>query len=201
MVGISRVVKDRILVGLNNRDPRWHDVYSLDLATGKLTLVLQNDGGFAGYTADEQLVAAHRAEATDDGGAEFFRILNGKVEESAFATIGLEDSQTTGPLGFTTDGKTLYWVDSRGRDTAALVGQDVASSGQTTLSPRIRAPISRRSWPIPRPASCRPGRSITSAPNGRRASRPSGASSRGSSENSRGTSTSPRAPTPTTNGR
>ena len=32
VVGISKQQKDRILVGLNNRDPRWHDVYSLDLA-------------------------------------------------------------------------------------------------------------------------------------------------------------------------
>ena len=47
IVGISNQVKDRILVGVNNRDPRWHDVHSLDLATGKLTLLLQNDG-FAG---------------------------------------------------------------------------------------------------------------------------------------------------------
>ena len=141
VVGISRVVKDRILVGLNNRDPRWHDVHSLDLATGKLTLVLQNDGGYAGYTADEQLVPRIAQKSTDDGGSQFFRILNGKVEDSAFATVGLEDSQTTGPLGFTTDGKTLYWVDSRGRDTAALVGQDVASGGQTTIAEDPRADI------------------------------------------------------------
>jgi hypothetical protein len=33
---ISRRVRDRILIGLNNRDPRWNDVYSLDLASGKL---------------------------------------------------------------------------------------------------------------------------------------------------------------------
>ena len=39
-IGASTVIKDRILIGLNNRDPRWHDVHSLDLKTGKLTLVL-----------------------------------------------------------------------------------------------------------------------------------------------------------------
>src|SRR4051812_25236844 len=141
VVGISRVVRDRILVGLNNRDPRWHDVYSLDLASGKLTLVLQNDGGYAGFTADEQLVPRIAQKSTDAGGSEFFRIMNGKVEDSAFASVGLEDSQTTGPLGFTTDGKTLYWIDSRGRDTAALVGQDVASGRQTTVAEDARADI------------------------------------------------------------
>jgi dipeptidyl aminopeptidase/acylaminoacyl peptidase len=141
IVGISRVVKDRILVGLNNRDPRWHDVHSLDLATGKLTLVLQNDGGYAGFTADEQLLPRIAQKSTDNGGAQFFRILNGKIEDSAFATVGLEDSQTTGPLGFSTDGKTLYWLDSRGRDTAALVGQDVASGRQSTIAEDPRADI------------------------------------------------------------
>jgi hypothetical protein len=40
VTGISRHVKDRILIGVNNRDPKWHDVHSLDLKTGKLTPVL-----------------------------------------------------------------------------------------------------------------------------------------------------------------
>jgi hypothetical protein len=34
IVGTSRKVKQRILVGINNRDARWHDVHSLDLASG-----------------------------------------------------------------------------------------------------------------------------------------------------------------------
>ena len=39
--------------------------------------------------------------------------------------MALEDSLTTSPAGFTADGKTLYWIDSRGRNTAALIAQDV----------------------------------------------------------------------------
>lgn len=141
IVGISRTIKDRILIGLNNRDPRWHDLYSLDLATGKLTLVLQNDGGYAGYTADEQLLPRIAQKETPDGGAQFFRIAGGKVEAAPFATIGLEDSLTTAPAGFTTDGKTLYWIDSRGRDTAAVIAQDVASGRQTVIAEDRRADI------------------------------------------------------------
>jgi hypothetical protein len=62
IVGISNLVKDRILVGVNNRDPKWHDVHSLDLKTGKLTPVLINEGGYAGFIADRQL--AIRAPAS-----------------------------------------------------------------------------------------------------------------------------------------
>jgi hypothetical protein len=51
---VSLQVQDRILVGLNNRDPRWHDVHALDLASGELTEVLENDG-FGAFLIDQQL--------------------------------------------------------------------------------------------------------------------------------------------------
>jgi len=51
LVGSSNKHKERVLVGLNNRDAKWHDVYSLNLKTGMLTLVQKNDG-YAGFLAD-----------------------------------------------------------------------------------------------------------------------------------------------------
>lgn len=141
MVGISNQVKDRILVGLNNRDPRWHDVHALDLASGKLTLVMQNDGGYADFSADEQLVLRMVSKSRPDGGMDYFRITDGKVEISPMGQVGMEDSLTTRPLDYTTDGKTLYWADSRGRDTAALVAQDVATGATTVVAQDARADI------------------------------------------------------------
>jgi dipeptidyl aminopeptidase/acylaminoacyl peptidase len=140
IVNISRTVKDRILVAVNNRDARWHDLYSVDLATGKLTLVLQNDG-YAGFVADEQLVPRVALKSTPSGGTEFYRVVGGKIEPKAFAEIGLDDSLTTNPIGFTVDGKTLYWLDSRGRDKAALVAQDLASGTTKVVAQDARADI------------------------------------------------------------
>ena len=37
-----------------------------------------------------------------------------------------EDDLTTGPIGFTRDGRTLYWISSIGRDKAALLGHGLA---------------------------------------------------------------------------
>ena len=51
VVSVSPLIKDRILVGLNNRDPQWHDIHSLDIKTGKLTEILRADG-YAGFVAD-----------------------------------------------------------------------------------------------------------------------------------------------------
>ncbi|HEX8582799.1 MAG TPA: S9 family peptidase [Allosphingosinicella sp.] len=141
IVNISNDVPDRILIGVNNRDPRWHDVHSLDLKTGKLTPVLQNDGGYAGFLADEQLVVRVASKSRADGGSSFFRVSGNKVDAQPFEEVTLEDSQTTQPVGFTTDGKTLYWIDSRGRDTAALIAQDVATGKKTLIAESAKADI------------------------------------------------------------
>ncbi|HEY0413702.1 MAG TPA: S9 family peptidase [Allosphingosinicella sp.] len=141
VVGISREVKDRILVGVNNRDAKWHDVYSLDLASGKLTPVLMNTGGYAGFTADEQLNVRIATKSRADGGSDYYRVANNQAEAQPFEQVTLEDSQTSGPAGFSTDGKTLYWLDSRGRDTGAVIAQDVASGRKTIVAQDARADI------------------------------------------------------------
>lgn len=141
IVAISNEVKDRILVGINNRDPKWHDVHSLDLASGKLTPVMINTGGFQSFLADEQLNIRGATKPRPDGGSAFYRVTSGKVEAEPFEQITLEDAQTTFPAGFTTDGRTLYWIDSRGRDTAALIAQDVATGRKTIVAENDRADI------------------------------------------------------------
>jgi dipeptidyl aminopeptidase/acylaminoacyl peptidase len=141
IVAVSNHVKDRILIGVNNRDPKWHDVYSLDLASGRLTPVLMNMGGYADFSADDQLNVRVAAKARPDGGSDFYRVAGSKVETTPFEQVTLEDSQTTNPVGFTSDGKILYWVDSRGRDTAALIAQDVATGAKTVVAQNPRADI------------------------------------------------------------
>ncbi|QEL11992.1 S9 family peptidase [Kushneria phosphatilytica] len=140
IIGISRLVRDRLLVGINNRDPRWHDVYSLDLASGELTLVLENEG-YAGFIADEHLELRLAAQPREDGGETYFRITANGIEDEPFATIGFEDSANTGPIGFTRDGNTVYWIDSRERDTAALMAQDWHSGELRLIGHSPRADV------------------------------------------------------------
>jgi dipeptidyl aminopeptidase/acylaminoacyl peptidase len=140
IVHISPRVKDRILVGVNNRDPRWHDVHSLDLATGKLTLVLRNDG-FGDFQADDALQLRLASKSRADGGLDYFRLQNGQPDATPLASVGMDDALSTSPIGFTADGKTLYWTDSRQRNTAALVAQDVASGSSTVVAQDARADI------------------------------------------------------------
>lgn len=140
IVGTSTTLKDRMLIGLNRRDPRWHDVYMLKPATGALTPVFQNDG-YAGFVADDQLRLRIASKPRADGGVDYFRITGDKVEQAPFVSVSFEDAGTTAPLGFTADGKTLFWTDSRGRDTAALMAQDWTSGRMTVLGEDARADV------------------------------------------------------------
>jgi dipeptidyl aminopeptidase/acylaminoacyl peptidase len=135
---VSPQVRDRILVGVNNRDPRWHDVYALDLSSGALNLVFENDG-FGSFLIDQTLAVRGGARPRPDGGMDYYSIEGGVVGAEPFDRISFEDAPTVDPLRYTADGKTLYWIDSRGRDTAALIAQDVASGARTVLAedPRV----------------------------------------------------------------
>ncbi|MDB5696031.1 MAG: family peptidase [Sphingomonas bacterium] len=141
LIGGSQKIKDKLLVGVNNRDPRWHDVHLLDLATGKLTLVFKNDG-YSGFVADDDLRLRLVSRPRPDAGSDWFRVTNSVPEATPVVSFGLDDSQTTAPLGFTTDGRTLYWTDARGRDRAALFAQDVATGKMTVVGESPRADVS-----------------------------------------------------------
>ena len=52
VVGVSHLHPDSVLVGMNDRDPKWHDLYRVDLASGQRTLVEKNSSEFGGYIAD-----------------------------------------------------------------------------------------------------------------------------------------------------
>lgn len=141
LVGASTTRKDKLLLGLNNRDPQWHDVHLLDLATGTLTLVLENNA-YADFLADDTLTLRMAMQQNAAGGTDHFRITDNVVEETPFETTAMEDSLTTAPAGYTSDGATLYWIDSRGRNTAALFAQDTATGKTRLIAEDDKADIS-----------------------------------------------------------
>ena len=140
IVGGSDRYKDRLLIGLNNRDSRYHDVWLLHLGTGELAEVMRNDG-YAGFMADDDLTIRMAMKPNPAGGMDYFTVIGGNIADEPFASTGLEDALTTSPAGYTTDGDTLYWLDSRGRDTAALIAQDTASGDKRTIAEDAHADI------------------------------------------------------------
>jgi dipeptidyl aminopeptidase/acylaminoacyl peptidase len=139
IVGVSNQIKDEILIGLNDRDPRWHDVHRLNLDSGEIELVRQNDG-YAGFVADQQLELRLAAKPTPDGGLLVERIEEGG-ETSLLTTIPSEDSLTSNVLGIPQDADFAYMLDSRGRNLGALVKLDIASGETEVIASGERADI------------------------------------------------------------
>src|SRR2546421_12492824 len=57
-----------ILVGLNARDQRYHDVYRVDLVTGAVTLEVENRDEVVSWVADSQFRIRAATVPTPDGG-------------------------------------------------------------------------------------------------------------------------------------
>lgn len=137
--GISDRRPNEVLIGMNDRDPAWHDLYRVDLKTGKRTLVHENAEKLAGYVTDEDYKPRFADRAQADGGVELL-VLKGKQWAPVFA-IGQADAMTTTPLDLDEAGKTLYLFDSRGRETAALVAYDVKTGKTTVLAEDPKAGV------------------------------------------------------------
>ncbi len=61
-------IPDRILVGLNIRDKRLHDVYEINLLNGSVTLLEENPGAIVGWIADNAFAIRASIVQEPDGG-------------------------------------------------------------------------------------------------------------------------------------
>lgn len=137
LIGVSEKFPNEVLVGLNNRNPQFHDVYRVNILTGDMQLVEQNDA-WAGYMADDDYNLRFAQRMTADGGAEIYRLVEGE-EPRLFERIERDDTLTTGLAGFDKTGQVIYFEDSRERDTAALFAIDLRTGGRTLLAEDPRA--------------------------------------------------------------
>ena len=145
---ISPSTPEEIIIGLNDRDPRHHDLYRLNLRSGERRLV-QNNEGFAGFVIDDDYNVRFAMRLTHDGGSELLKPASQQAGEASgvtdwgpFIKIGFEDSLTTSPLGFDKTGSILYMFDSRSRDTAALTAVNLETGEERVLAENPQADVS-----------------------------------------------------------
>lgn len=121
---------NEILIGLNNRDPQWHDVYRLEINTGNLILIEQNNR-FYNYVADEDLNLRFANKASHDGG---YKIYIKDFAWKLYEKIAFEDSLSTYFLGFSEDNSVVYRMDSQKRNTSALLSYDLDAEAKTLIA-------------------------------------------------------------------
>ncbi|MBG84597.1 MAG: S9 family peptidase [Phycisphaerae bacterium] len=127
IVEIHRDRPDEILISINDRDPQFSDYDIINTRTGERTKLIQNDEGFLGYFFDDKWSPLGRIKMTPEGGMLFeMQDQEGWFE---YMNVPMEDSMTTQPTGISNTGDIVYGIDSRNRDTAALVSMPAERGG------------------------------------------------------------------------
>lgn len=117
----SNKFPSEVLILINDRIPEYHDIYKLNIESGKKSLIYLNTAQFASFIADEDFIIRFAYKLLEDGNGEYHILDTANNQKSKiFHRIAPEDLHTTSLLHLTQDGKNLYMIDSADRNTAAL---------------------------------------------------------------------------------
>jgi dipeptidyl aminopeptidase/acylaminoacyl peptidase len=150
---IDRRSATEVLLMHNGRDKRYFDLYRVNVLTGSSDLLYVNNE-YAWLLPDGEFQLRLGVRFAADGSAEVFQH-HASGTWSPFMTIPVGDVEGTHLLEFSTDGKTLYMLGTRGRDKAALYAVDMASKKATLLASDDDADITRVSFVGRRPVAAR----------------------------------------------
>jgi len=134
IVGVDKHFPNEILIAMNKDNPRLHDVYRLDLTTGKLKKVAKNPGNVTSWLPDRNFKVLAAMAATPEGG---FDLLIRKTERGRWKkllTWDPVDALNSGPLGFSKDGKHIYLQDSRDANAGRLVKMNLKNKTSRVLA-------------------------------------------------------------------
>ena len=115
---IPKTEPDAIYIGLNDRDPAWHDMYKIKISTGERTLVRKNTERITSYVFDlkDQLRLATRS--AENGDTEVLRVDSDKFTKVYSCTV----FETCGPIRYHKDGERVYFQTNKGsNDLVSLI--------------------------------------------------------------------------------
>ncbi len=130
---IYGLVGSKAILGIAGKNPLYHDVYSLDLKRGELTLAYSNER-FAKFWFDEKGHIALKAEVHPEGAMIYF-----DAENHVFLDLSPQDAFHTTPLKVY-EGK-CYLLDTRTSDTTALICVDLKTRETKTLAHALKSDI------------------------------------------------------------
>lgn len=137
LMAISPFFPEEIIVGLNDRNPQWHDIYRINLSSGSMTLLERNDK-YVDYLVDDHFRLLMAFQMTPDGGMAVFK-QGDNSHWDLWDLIPAEDVLTTNPVAISKDGNVVFMKDSRGRNTSALVAHSLIKKQSTLLAEETKA--------------------------------------------------------------
>jgi dipeptidyl aminopeptidase/acylaminoacyl peptidase len=151
---------------MNKRNKQLFDLYKVDLTSGKVTLIEENNNNILGYTLDAEM-QPRAALSMDPGGAGQILWVRDDVKQPwrKLRTWPLEEQG--GPGGFSLDGNTLYVTGNHDANAVRLLRVDLRSGREEVIvedpeydvsgafeDPKRRVPLAvaftkaRREWKI-----------------------------------------------------
>ena len=132
LIAVDHRRPDEVLVGLNTRDARVHDVYRIRLSSGESSLEAENPGDVVGWLADSEFRVRGAQAARPDGG---FELRVRETPESDWKALLVWPADEEGsPYGFTDDGRSVYLGSTLGADTQELRLLETATGQEKTLA-------------------------------------------------------------------
>jgi len=129
---VDKHFPNEIVIAMNKRDERYHDVYRLNLVTEKLALAAENPGDVDGWLVDSKLQVRGKSIARPDAG---FDVFVRETETSKWKKIiswDSDDALASHLISFTKDGKSLFLIDSRNTNTGRLIKLNI-KGGETEV--------------------------------------------------------------------
>jgi dipeptidyl aminopeptidase/acylaminoacyl peptidase len=123
---VSRKNPDVLWVGLNDRDASWHDLYKVEISTGKLTLLETNKDRLTSWVFDWDENVRLATRTPEDGTTEILK----KNSDGTYTKIyDCGTLESCGPLAFTKDNKKIYIETNKGatQDLSKMIAMDMQS--------------------------------------------------------------------------
>ena len=135
LIKSSECIPDKIIMGLNNRDPEYFDLYEANLVTGKIQLIYLNKDKLTDLKVGDdgnKYSLQFATEINDDGSKIIYKMKNNSTSE-LFLKIPIEDVDTTGVVGFGKTSDIVYVLNSINRNTPALILYDQRNKTSETI--------------------------------------------------------------------
>jgi len=127
--------QNKAAIGLNDRDPYFHDLYLLDLDSGERSLLLKNEE-FAKFLVSDSLEIILKMRINEDGS---WTVVTSR--DDLFMQLSAEEAFQTEFLSYNEKKKTVYLLDNRFSDINQLVEKPLHSDDEKVLGSQPKSDV------------------------------------------------------------
>ncbi len=110
IMGVPKTKPDVMFVGINDRDPAWHDLYEVSISTGERKLLIENDNQYTGFFFDLEDELKMASASDGDGNTLIFKNVGGIFQECYRCNI----FETCYPVKASKEENKFYFATNQG---------------------------------------------------------------------------------------